>query len=58
VPVEQVRRYMAELQEFMNGRHPEVGREISEKKELTDELKKKLDSALREFRDVFQAQAG
>ncbi len=56
VPVEQVRRYMNELEEFLNARHPEIGRELGEKKELTDDLKKKLDGALREFRDVFQVQ--
>jgi F-type H+-transporting ATPase subunit alpha len=54
VPVDQVLRYMAELTDFMNTRHPEVGKLIVEKKELTAEVRSVLDKALAEFRDVFQ----
>ena len=54
VPVEEVRRYMSELEEFLTNRHPEIGKLIVEKKELTDEIKEKLNAALKEFRGVFQ----
>jgi F-type H+-transporting ATPase subunit alpha len=57
VPVEQVGRYMSELLEFLNGRHPEVPRSIVEKKQLDDDTRKALDGALKEFRGIFQAQA-
>ena len=56
VPVDQVRRYMSELADFMGTRHPEVGRLILEKKELAAEVRSALDKALAEFRDVFQVQ--
>ncbi|HUB06471.1 MAG TPA: F0F1 ATP synthase subunit alpha, partial [Myxococcales bacterium] len=54
VPVDQVGRYMRELVEFMDGRHPEVGKAILEKKQLDDQVKGLLDKALTEFRDLFQ----
>jgi F-type H+/Na+-transporting ATPase subunit alpha len=57
VAVDEVTRYMRELEEYLKARHPEIGREIAEKKELTDDIKKKLDGALREFRGVFQAKS-
>jgi F-type H+/Na+-transporting ATPase subunit alpha len=54
VPVDQVGRYMNELVEFMDGRHPEVGKAILEKKQLDDQVKGLLDKALTEFKDLFQ----
>ncbi len=55
VPVEQVARYMRELTEFLDNRHPEIGKAILEKKALDDGIKKQIDAALTEFREVFQA---
>ena len=57
VPVEQVQRYMKELIEFLDGRHPEIAKSIAEKKALDDGIKKALDGALKEFRGIFQAEA-
>ena len=57
VPVEQVGRYMKELAEFLDGRHPEIGKQIAEKKQLDDALKAALGKALAEFREVFKAEA-
>jgi F-type H+-transporting ATPase subunit alpha len=57
VPTEQVTRYMKELIEFLDGRHPDVPRAVAEKKALDDAIRGKLDAALREFRGVFQAEA-
>ena len=54
VPTEQVTRYMKELVEFLDGRHPEIAKTIAEKKALDDGTRKQLDAALKEFRGVFQ----
>ena len=54
VPVEQVTRYMAELDDFVDTRHREVAALILEKKALTDDVKAALDKMLAEFREVFQ----
>ncbi len=56
IPTEQVTRYMKELVEFIDGRHPEIPKAIAEKKALDDGIRKALDSALTEFRSVFQAE--
>jgi F-type H+-transporting ATPase subunit alpha len=57
IPTEQVGRYMQELLEFLDTRHPGVAKAIAEKKALDDGIRKDLDAALREFRGIFQAQA-
>jgi F-type H+-transporting ATPase subunit alpha len=57
VPTEQVGRYMKELIEFLDGRHPEIAKTIAEKKALDDGIRKSLDAALKEFRGIFQAEA-
>ena len=55
VEVADVQRYMAELLEFMDTRHPEVLKLLREKKDLTDDVKKGIDGALEEFKSVFRA---
>ncbi len=55
VPVEQVGRYMTELMEFLDARHPELAKTIAEKKALDDGLKASINKALAEFRGIFQA---
>jgi F-type H+/Na+-transporting ATPase subunit alpha len=57
IPTEQVTRYMKELVEFLDARHPELAKSIAEKKALDDGIRKSLDAALREFGGIFQAQA-
>jgi F-type H+-transporting ATPase subunit alpha len=56
VPVEQVGRYMGELVEFLDARHPDIAKTIAEKKALDDGLRKSIDRALAEFRGLFKAQ--
>ncbi|HTT72485.1 MAG TPA: F0F1 ATP synthase subunit alpha [Anaeromyxobacteraceae bacterium] len=56
VPVEQVSRYMRELLEFLDARHPDLARRIAEKKALDEELRRGLDGALGEFRSIFRAE--
>src|SRR5207237_10124801 len=52
--VSDIARYMSELLEFMDTRHPEVLKLLREKKDLTDDVRNALDGALTEFRDVFR----
>jgi len=54
IEVTDVQRYMAELVEFMDSRHPEVLKLLREKKDLTDDVRKALDGALEEFKSVFR----
>jgi F-type H+-transporting ATPase subunit alpha len=55
VAVDKVGKYMTELLAFLDGRHPEIGKSIAEKKQLDDAVKKSLDAALKEFSGIFQA---
>jgi len=57
LPVSDVQRYMKELIEFMDTRHPEVLKLLREKKDLTDDVRAALDAALEEFKSVFKASA-
>ncbi len=57
VPVEEVGRYLKELLEFLDTRHPDITRKIAEKKQLDDDVKKALDGALQEFKGIFRAEA-
>jgi F-type H+-transporting ATPase subunit alpha len=47
---------MRELVEFLDGRHPEIGRKIAEKKALDDDTRKALDAALAEFKGLFRTE--
>ncbi len=54
-PAEQVQRYLQEMALFLEARHPELEREITEKKALDDDLKARIRKALDEFKGVFNA---
>jgi F-type H+/Na+-transporting ATPase subunit alpha len=56
-PVAEARRYEKELYTFLETRHPEILRDIAEKKDIKGELTDRLKSALAEFADTFQVQA-
>jgi F-type H+-transporting ATPase subunit alpha len=51
VPVENVRRFEAELLRFVENSHPGVLQSIREKKSLTDEIKSDLAQVLGDFKD-------
>jgi F-type H+/Na+-transporting ATPase subunit alpha len=53
-PVAEARRYEEELYTFLETRHPEMLKQIAEKKDLKGELTDKLKAVLQEFADVFQ----
>ncbi|MGD0619450.1 MAG: F0F1 ATP synthase subunit alpha [Bryobacteraceae bacterium] len=56
LPVELCRTFEAELYRFADNAHPEILNEIREKKALSDELKGKINDALREFKKKFVAE--
>jgi len=58
VPVGDVKRFQAELLEFVESRHPEIGRAIAEKGELPEDLVGKLDGAIGVFRSGFMTSEG
>jgi F-type H+-transporting ATPase subunit alpha len=49
LPVESLREFEAELYRFIDQNHPELWKEIREKKEIDEELKKTVDKGLKEF---------
>jgi len=55
IPVEKVSEYEQQMIAFIENKYPEILQEIKEKKEISDELDKKMEKALEEFAEVFQA---
>ncbi|MFL6353127.1 MAG: F0F1 ATP synthase subunit alpha [Bryobacteraceae bacterium] len=53
--VEDVRRFEAELYKFLDNAKPDLLTAIRDKRELTDEIKKQVTEALKEFKERFQA---
>jgi F-type H+-transporting ATPase subunit alpha len=49
VPIERMREWEQGLLRYMDGTHPEIGRDINEKKRLTDETIETMRSVLGEF---------
>jgi F-type H+-transporting ATPase subunit alpha len=58
VPVGDVKRFQAELLEFVESRHPEIGGAIAEKGELPQDLVGKLEGAIGQFRSGFMTSEG
>jgi len=55
VETQQIRRYEEEMRSFLTRAHPEVYAVIREKKEMSDEVKTRLNAALTEFKGIFGA---
>jgi F-type H+/Na+-transporting ATPase subunit alpha len=55
LPVDSLREYEQELYRFIDEKHPDFWTEIRDKKEIGDDLKKKLDKALKKFTKNFVA---
>ena len=53
IPVEDVRRFEAEMNQYLDDRKPEILQGIREKRELNDEIKNQLKDALTEFKKQF-----
>jgi F-type H+-transporting ATPase subunit alpha len=58
IPVEDVRRFEAELLEFMDTEHPEVGEHIRTHGDLPEDVEGKLKEAVEEFKDRFRTSEG
>ncbi|MCT1427457.1 F0F1 ATP synthase subunit alpha [Corynebacterium tuberculostearicum] len=58
VPVEDVRRFEAEVHEYLNANTPEVFEQISGGKPLTDESKDALVAAAKDFQPTFRTSEG
>src|SRR5687768_6060381 len=54
IPVAEARRWEEELYTFLETRHPEVLKQVAEKKDLKGELTDRLKTVYQEFADVFQ----
>jgi F-type H+-transporting ATPase subunit alpha len=55
LPVESLREFEAELYGFIDDNHPEIWQEIRQKREIDEELKGKVDKALKTFTKRFVA---
>jgi F-type H+/Na+-transporting ATPase subunit alpha len=55
IPVPDVRRFEAELLSFAENAHPGALAEIREKKEISPELKQRIESLIKEFKQRFAA---
>jgi F-type H+-transporting ATPase subunit alpha len=53
LPVSALQKYERELYTFLDAKHAQVMSELRDKKELTDDLKAKLDGALKDFAKIF-----
>jgi F-type H+/Na+-transporting ATPase subunit alpha len=56
LPLDKVRLFESELYRFVENAHPTMLSEIREKKELTDDMKKAINAALKEFKERFVAE--
>ena len=54
VPVDKMRQWETDLLRFMASSHPEIGREIVEKKALNDDLRSKMAKAFETFASTWQ----
>ncbi|RMF45494.1 MAG: F0F1 ATP synthase subunit alpha [Anaerolineae bacterium] len=54
VPVERISEWEVALRRYMDTAHPEIGREIVEKKRLSDELQEAMRKAIAEFNAAWQ----
>ena len=55
-PEEVLARYEEELYQFVGSRHPEIYKELREKKAITDEIEEKLNKVLDEFKGSFSVE--
>ncbi|MFZ8785665.1 F0F1 ATP synthase subunit alpha [Thermocrinis sp.] len=53
LPVEAVRKFEKELYAYLDNQRPDILKEIREKKALDDDLKRRIDEALKDFKSKF-----
>jgi F-type H+-transporting ATPase subunit alpha len=54
VPLERMAKWQVDLLKFIESSYPEIGRDITEKKRITDENRERLITALDTFKDTWQ----
>ncbi len=54
IPVEDIRRFESELYQFLDNSRADLLKGIHDKKELTDDFKKQIEEALKEFKNNFR----
>ncbi len=57
VPVSEVRRFESEFGAFIDKKHPDILKEIADKREISDALNERLKGAVKEFLGSFEARA-
>jgi F-type H+-transporting ATPase subunit alpha len=55
LPMNQIRDYEEKLYGYVAAEHPKILEDIRTKKQLDDDLRKNIDTALNKFKEVFQA---
>ena len=55
LPESVLRRYEHDLYRFIANSHPDIFRDILARRELDDDLRGRIDAALKEFNEVFSA---
>ncbi|HKA53541.1 MAG TPA: F0F1 ATP synthase subunit alpha, partial [Candidatus Binatia bacterium] len=55
LPETALKKYEAELSRFVENRHPDIYEDVRTKRELTDDLRGRIDAALKEFNESFTA---
>jgi len=53
IPTERIREFQREFYEFLKTAHPDIPKIISERQELSDDLRAQLDAAIAEFKQRF-----
>ena len=53
--IEDVRAYETQLFQFLESRRPQLLSSLTEKKQITDEIKAELNQSLKEFGETFAA---
>ena len=55
LPESALKKYEVELYRFVENRHPDIFTDIRTKRDLTDDLKGRINAALKEFNESFSA---
>ncbi len=53
IPTERIREFQREFYEFLKTAHPDIPKTITERQELSDDLRAQLDAAIAEFKQRF-----
>ena len=57
VPIEDIRKFEADLLSFIENSHPAVLQKMREKKAVTDEVQKDLEQSLKDFKEMWAERA-